>query len=94
MDQRFMQAHKEARYAFGLTLGYCFCWWAVFYFSSDDKYGIYWMNHPGSITGLPLWFEVACIFLPLVFVVLCIFMIKLVFRDIPLDNPKDKNNAP
>ncbi|ABX85787.1 hypothetical protein YPPY66_4490 [Yersinia pestis PY-66] len=38
------------------------------------------------MSGLPAWFEAACIALPLLFIVLCILMVRLIFRDIPLED--------
>ncbi|ACQ67541.1 hypothetical protein BJP41_02045 [Candidatus Williamhamiltonella defendens] len=91
MEKRFIQANKEARWSFGLTLGYFFCWWILFYFSGHAEYRVYLMGHIDSITGLPLWFEVGCISLPLVFIGLCILMVKLIFSDMPLEKLKDQD---
>lgn len=74
MDKRFLQAHREARWALGLTLLYLLAWLAAAYLP-DSKQGI---------TGLPHWFEMACLFVPLLFIGLCWLMIRLVYRDIPL----------
>jgi len=49
IDQRFLQANREARWAFGLTLAYLLAWCLAAYLP-DDKQGI---------TGLPHWFEMA-----------------------------------
>ncbi|AJI94048.1 YhdT family protein [Yersinia ruckeri] len=76
MDTRFVQAHKEARWAFGLTLAYLAGWLLCAYFPGDT---------PG-ITGLPAWFEMACLALPLLFIVLCWLMVRFIFRDIPLED--------
>lgn len=76
MDTRFLQANKEARWAFGLTLAYLAGWIITAYL-------------PGSIpgiSGLPAWFEAACIALPLLFIVLCWLMVRVIFRDIPLED--------
>ncbi|MGY2911059.1 putative membrane protein YhdT [Ewingella americana] len=50
-DSRFLQANREARWAFGLTLAYLLAWSLAAYLP-DDKQGI---------TGLPHWFEMACL---------------------------------
>jgi uncharacterized membrane protein YhdT len=76
MEIRFLQAHKEARWAFGLTLAYLAGWILTAYLPG---------NIPG-MTGLPAWFEAACIALPLVFIVLCALMVRFVFRDISLED--------
>ena len=74
MDRRFPQAHREARWALFLTLFYLGAWTVAGYLPD---------NAPG-LTGLPHWFELACLAVPLVFILLCWLMIRVVFRDIPL----------
>ena len=76
METRCLQANKEARWAFGLTLAYLAGWIITAYLPG---------NLPG-MSGLPAWFEAACIALPLLFIVLCILMVRLIFRDIPLED--------
>ena len=56
MDTRFVQAHKEARWALGLTLLYLAVWLVAAYLPGVA---------PG-FTGFPRWFEMACILTPLV----------------------------
>ncbi len=58
MDKRFVQAHKEARWALWLTLLYLAAWLATAYLP-DSSIGI---------TGLPHWFEMACLLVPLIFI--------------------------
>ncbi len=41
--------------------------------------------NPG-ITGLPHWFEMACLLTPLLFILLCWLMVRVIFRDIPLED--------
>ncbi|WP_250555402.1 DUF997 family protein, partial [Escherichia coli] len=55
MDTRFVQAHKEARWALGLTLLYLAVWLVAAYLPGVA---------PG-FTGFPRWFEMACILTPL-----------------------------
>ena len=76
MDARFVQAHKEARWALGLTLLYLAVWLVAAYLSGVA---------PG-FTGLPHWFEMACLLTPLVFIVLCWAMVKFIYRDISLED--------
>ncbi|ANG94422.1 YhdT family protein [Enterobacteriaceae bacterium 155047] len=76
MDTRFVQAHKEARWALWLTLLYLTAWLVTAYLPDSDI----------GITGLPHWFEMACLLVPLVFILLCWVMIKFVFVDIPLED--------
>ena len=58
MDTRFVQAHKEARWALGLTLLYLAVWLVAAYLPGVA---------PG-FTGFPRWFEMACILTPLLFI--------------------------
>ncbi len=39
-----------------------------------------------GFTGLPHWFEMACLLVPLLFILLCWAMVKLIFRDISLED--------
>lgn len=72
----FVQAHKEARWALGLTLLYLAVWLVAAYLSGVA---------PG-FTGFPRWFEMACILTPLLFIGLCWAMVKFIYRDIPLED--------
>ncbi|ACS87442.1 YhdT family protein [Musicola paradisiaca] len=76
MDKRFLQAHREARWAMGLTFVYLAAWIIMAYLPD---------NHPGP-TGLPHWFELACLWLPLSFIGLCWVMVRCIFRDISLED--------
>lgn len=76
MEPRFRQANKEARWAFLLTLGYL-ATWIVAGWLPDAQPGI---------TGLPHWFEMACLLTPLLFIGLCVLMIRRVFRNISLED--------
>ncbi|QEP92147.1 DUF997 family protein [Klebsiella pneumoniae] len=74
--QTLCQAHKEARWALWLTLLYLAARLAAAYL-------------PGvaiGFTGLPHWFEMACLLVPLLFILLCWAMVKLIFRDISLED--------
>ncbi|QUY51126.1 YhdT family protein [Serratia plymuthica] len=76
MDKRFIQAHREARWALGLTLLYLLAWSLAAYLPTSNA----------GITGLPHWFEMACLLVPLLFIVLCWLMVRGVFRDISLED--------
>jgi len=76
MDKRFVQANKEARWALWLTLFYLAAWLAAAYVPGVNA----------GITGLPHWFEMACLLVPLVFILLCWLMVRVIFRDIPLED--------
>ncbi|MBK4715383.1 MULTISPECIES: YhdT family protein [Tenebrionibacter/Tenebrionicola group] len=76
MDNRFVQAHKEARWTTWLTLLYLAAWIAAA-----------WLPDAGNgPTGLPHWFEMACLLVPLIFILLCWLMVRVLFRDIPLED--------
>jgi len=75
-DSRFLQANREARWAFGLTLAYLLAW-SLAHYLPDDKQGV---------TGLPHWFEMACLLVPLVFVLLSWLMVRVIYRDISLED--------
>lgn len=76
MEPRFIQAHKEARLALWLTLTYMALWYLTAYFPDSQ---------PG-ITGLPRWFELACLVVPVLFIVLCWLMVKFLFKDMSLED--------
>ncbi|TDB56022.1 YhdT family protein [Photorhabdus luminescens] len=80
MDKRFVQSHKEALWAVLLTLAYLIGWLLTAYLPSDT---------PG-VTGLPRWFEMACLLLPIVFIILCWLMVKFIFKEVPLEDENAK----
>ncbi|MGP1931370.1 MAG: DUF997 family protein [Arsenophonus sp. ET-YP4-MAG3] len=75
MDKRFLQFNKEACYSLFLTIIYLCSWIITAYFSGD---GI-------GMIGMPLWFELSCLYLPIIFIILCALMIKFFFKKISLD---------
>ncbi|WP_353613068.1 YhdT family protein [Mangrovibacter phragmitis] len=75
MDARFVQAHREARWALWLTLLYLAAWIAAGYLPDSVQ----------GVTGLPHWFEAACLLVPVVFIFLCKMMVTRIFRDISLE---------
>lgn len=78
--QTFYRAHREARWALGLTLLYLLTRGLAAYLP-DSAIGV---------TGLPHWFEMACLLVPLLFIGLCWLMVRTVFRDISLED-RDAN---
>jgi len=80
MEKRFLQANREARWAFGLTLAYLVAWSAAAYLPDNNA----------GITGLPHWFEMACLLVPLLFIGLCWLMVRFIFRDMSLED-RDAN---
>ncbi len=76
VDKRFLQANKEARWAFGLTLAYLVAWSLAAYLPNDAQ----------GITGLPHWFEMSCLLVPLIFILLSWLMVRVIYRDISLED--------
>jgi len=76
MDKRFIQANREARWAFGLAVAYLIAWLMAAYLPNSQQ----------GVTGLPHWFEMACLLVPLVFIVLCWLMVRVIYLDIPLED--------
>ena len=76
VDKRFLQANREARWAFGLTLAYLVAWSLAAYLPNDAQ----------GVTGLPHWFEMSCLLVPLIFVLLSWIMVRVIYRDIPLED--------
>jgi len=76
VDKRFLQANREARWAFGLTLAYLVAWSLAAYLPNDAQ----------GVTGLPHWFEMSCLLVPLIFVLLSWIMVHVIYRDIPLED--------
>ncbi|WP_345828103.1 YhdT family protein [Pantoea sp. BRR-3P] len=76
MDWRFLQANKEARWSFYLTLAYLAVWGLSAWLGGNDI----------GFFGLPWWFELSCMFAPLLFIVLCWLMVRVLFRDMSLED--------
>lgn len=74
------QILKEVRWALWLTLIYLAGWIGFAYFSPSGR----------GIIGFPIWFELACLYFPLLFVLLCVIVIKVVYKDIPLEEKHDE----
>ncbi|MBS0970433.1 hypothetical protein CYR40_00785 [Chimaeribacter arupi] len=81
MDTRFIQAHREARWAVGLTVAYLLAWVLAAYLPDSAQ----------GFTGLPHWFEMACLLVPLLFILLCWLMVRVVFREMPLEEHDHAN---
>lgn len=76
MDKRFVQANKEARWALWLTLLYLAAWLLAAYLPDNTQ----------GPTGLPHWFEMACLLIPLLFILLCWLMVRVIYRNMPLED--------
>ncbi|WGY44877.1 YhdT family protein [Vibrio sp. ABG19] len=83
------QAHKEALLAIALAVGY-FIWWYIsaYGFSAPPEE----TTLPELYWGMPLWFLLSCVIGPIVFTCLCAVMVKVFYRDIPLDVKPDQSN--
>ncbi len=75
MDTRYKQANKEAKLSLLLTIIY-FAAWVITAYTVKNQTGF---------LGLPLWFELSCIFIPLGFILLCFAIVKKQFKNIPLE---------
>lgn len=80
MDARFIQAHKEARWSLYLTLLWLAAWGLSAWLGGSER----------GITGLPRWFELSCLFAPLLFILLCWLMVRVIFRDMPLEDKREQ----
>ncbi|WP_294616013.1 DUF997 family protein [uncultured Gilliamella sp.] len=78
MNIRYKQASKEAKLSLLLTIIYLIAWIFTAYFGSDEK----------GLLGLPLWFELSCILVPFVFIILCWIVVRVQFKNIPLEQTK------
>ncbi|KAA6046798.1 DUF997 family protein [Pantoea sp. Bo_7] len=76
MDGRFLQANKEARWSLGLALAYLLVWALSAWLGGTQS----------GISGLPRWFELSCIFAPLLFTGLSALMVRVIFRDMSLED--------
>ncbi len=76
MDGRFLQANKEARWSLYLTLAYLAVWGVSAWLGGTQN----------GFTGLPRWFELSCVFAPVLFIGLCWLMVRVVFRDMSLED--------
>lgn len=74
------QLAREARWAWWLSLVYLAGWVILAYFTPATR----------GILGFPLWFELSCIFLPLGFTLLIVVVIKMVYRDVNLEDGNDE----
>lgn len=84
MKQSFMQANREAFMTLGLYLLF-FLWWTVTAFGFGS-------GHPDEysyILGLPAWFFLSCLVGWPVITLLLWVVIRVGFRDVPLDGQPD-----
>ena len=78
----YRQAHKEAAMALGLAVLY-FVWWYTTAYGLAPALGD--TSMPALIWGMPVWFFFSCLIGPILFTVLCYLMVKMFYKDVPLD---------
>lgn len=69
------QLNREAKWSLYLTLLYM-AGWVIF---------AYFMPAGTGLLGLPLWFELSCVFLPLIFILISMAVLKAVYQEVDLD---------
>lgn len=77
------QLNREAKWAVYLTLLYM-AGWVIF---------AYFMPTGTGLLGLPLWFELSCIFLPLIFIFISMAVLKAVYKEVDLDTDLTSDNG-
>jgi uncharacterized membrane protein YhdT len=85
----FSIAQREAIYSVILALLY-FAWW--FCFAYQEGSGP--VEEYSYIAGFPAWFFMSCIAGFAVFSILAFLMVKLLFREVPLDENKKSGGHP
>lgn len=81
MDSRYKQANKEALLSLCLTLFYIIVWVLCAYYGGNSV----------GVIGLPLWFELSCLFAPIAFILCCYLIVKFTFKHISLEHSEDKS---
>lgn len=78
---KFARMDREAAWTLALAALICIFFWGVIWWCGDD---------PTTVAGMPLWFVLACLGGYLLSVVGVTLLVRLVFRNFPLDdNPPD-----
>ncbi|MFC4024821.1 YhdT family protein [Oceanobacillus longus] len=80
-DYRFKIANKEALIGIGLVL-FNFVWWYAFAYGLGSKDP----SEYSYVFGLPAWFFYSCVLGFVVMVILVWIVLKLFFKDLPLDD--------
>lgn len=75
------QLNREAKWSIYLTLLYM-AGWVIFAYFMPTRIGV---------LGLPLWFELSCVFLPLIFILMSMAVLKTVYKEVDLDNGLNDN---
>ena len=79
------QLNKEALLTVGLYVLY-FAWWYFFAYHFGEQH----VAKYRYILGLPEWFFYSCVLGLIVINALVFIVVKVFFRDIPLDESKDR----
>lgn len=69
------QLNREAKWSIYLTWLYLAGWVIFAYFVPTGT----------GLLGLPLWFELSCVFLPFVFILISMAVLKAVYQEVDLD---------
>ncbi|MDO4896562.1 MAG: DUF997 family protein [Moraxella sp.] len=77
------QLNREAKWAIFLTLIYMAGWVIFAYFTPNGT----------GLLGLPLWFELSCVFLPLIFILISMAVLKAVYKEVDLDTDLTSNQG-
>ncbi|STZ55824.1 Predicted membrane protein [Moraxella lacunata] len=77
------QLNREAKWSIYLTLLYM-AGWVIF---------AYFMPTGTGVLGLPLWFELSCVFLPLIFILISMAVLKVVYKEMDLDTDLTSDNG-
>ncbi|MFC3023180.1 YhdT family protein [Vibrio zhugei] len=85
----YRQAHKEAILALALAGLYFIWWYATAYGFAPDEQDT---QLPTLVMGFPVWFFLSCVVGPVLFCGLCYLMVKMFYKDIPLDPTEEENN--
>lgn len=83
-DPRFKVANREALIGVGLA-SFNFIWWYAFAYGL----GTGPVAEYDFILGMPAWFFYSCLIGSVIMVVLVAVMVKLFFKEVPLDDKGD-----
>ncbi|EIT83908.1 Sodium/pantothenate symporter [Fictibacillus macauensis ZFHKF-1] len=85
MDHRFKISRREAWLGTGLAV-LNFVWWYAFAYGLGSKP----VKEYTYILGLPAWFFYSCVAGFLLFSFLVFLMVTFLFKEVPFDEPEEK----
>ncbi|AXF56374.1 YhdT family protein [Salicibibacter kimchii] len=83
-DPRFKVANREALIGIGLAI-FNFIWWYAFAYGLGSRP----VAEYEFILGMPAWFFYSCLIGSGIMVILVAVMVKLFFKEVPLDEKGD-----